>query len=503
MRRLGRLSTALLLALLAGPSALSGQAADYSGAPIPPDHWSIDALRRLDGLNLLPADFDAGAPLVSQRTVGRMLARAAADAPPHLDGLVRGWMERFDAEYGIDATDAYGAFGSARVLVRGSRVGPVLTTRDGAVRRGWGYVDGYPPGTFWMPATAVPDETEAGVAGVLQVQPHPALAGVYRDGPARTEELYGVAALGPVLFWAGDRALRYGPGRSGGVVLNGDAALRSAGFRTLRGFRLPWVLRHIGPVSLELALGETDLEYSFEDVFVLTTRGMVAPHQRLRLGVSRGAMFGGDGNTDVDLFAVFSVLIGKHAGDISELDNQVVAVDAQWVPPTERWLPLRLYVEWGFEDSAGAYTNVPGILGGVEVPAVPGLPALRLGVERVHFAPSCCDNPVWYRHATFFDGWTFGVEPAGHPLGGHGDQWSLEAGLAVLDARLRLDGRLFTRERGEENIFSPLRDGESLGGSGRLEAAALPWLELWAEGSTEDGEGWRESRLAVGLRALF
>lgn len=472
----------------------------HPAALVPADHWSVDALRRLHGLGLTPAGFDPGRANVTQQRAGEVFAGAAREAPENLAALVNGWRSRFDAEFGT------GSDRSTLSLLTGSAAAGGYAARDGALRRGWGYVDGYPPGTLWQGPTPVEDRSEAVGRWSAQVNPLPWLSLRYSDAVPATfadQELYGSFVAGPVAGWVGERGVRYGPGRTGGIVLNASESFPSVGVRSNEPFRLPWVLRHVGPVHLDLLVGQTDLPRSYDDVALLATRASAAPHPRLLLGVSRAAMFGGDGNTNIDAFSILSVLIGKHAGEISELDNQVVAVDVDYRPPVERWLPLRLYLEWGFEDSAGAYTNVPGILAGVEIPALPGVPALRLGLERTSFAPSCCGNPVWYRHATFLDGWVIGTTPIGHPLGGHGTEWALLGGADLAGAAVRLDASVFVRERRTENVYAPAREGESRGATAAAEWLLLPGIELRLSGRVEDGAGWRETAASIALRAFL
>src|SRR5690606_1243413 len=98
-------------------------------------------------------------------------------------------------------------------------------------------------------------------------------------------------------------------------------------------------------------------------------------------------------------------------------------------------------------------------------PAVPGMESTSVGVEYTEFAASCCGNPEWYRHWSFPGSWATGDQPLGHPLGGHGSELLLLTETHLLDARLRLHGRFFVRERGIENLYVPGREGRSRGGS--------------------------------------
>jgi hypothetical protein len=197
------------------------------------------------------------------------------------------------------------------------------------------------------------------------------------------------------------------------------------------------------------------------------------------------------------------MLIGKHAGAGSELDNQVVAFDLHYRPPLGA-LPLAVYAEWGMEDSAGAWYNVPGMVLGVEVPALPGVPALAVGLERTSFGSSCCGNPIWSRHWIFRQGWTDDGRLLGHPLGGHGSEWLSYARADLFEARLHLDLRLFARDRGEESLLAPERMGRSRGGRLGVEGRLASGLGVFFLGGLEEGDaGWRESMVRVGGQIVF
>jgi hypothetical protein len=232
-------------------------------------------------------------------------------------------------------------------------------------------------------------------------------------------------------------------------------------------------------------------------------RGSIQPHSRLGVGATRAVMFGGVGNTDVGARDLVYMLIGKHAGKGSELDNQVVSFDLNYRPPVGA-LPLAFYLEWGMEDSAGAWWNVPGLVLGLEVPALPGVPELGVGVERSSFASSCCGNPIWYRHWAFRHGWTDDGRLLGHPLGGHGTEWLTYARADLFGARVHLDLGLFTRDRGVENLLAPERMGRSRGGRLGVDGLIGDGWGVFLQGALEDGRGgWREAAMRVGGQLVF
>ena len=69
----------------------------------------------------------------------------------------------------------------------------------------------------------------------------------------------------------------------------------------------------------------------------------------------------------------------------------------------------------------------------------------------------------WYRNGFLRDGWTDEMHLLGHPLGGHGREWSAY-GSATLPAT-DVQWRVFHRTRNSQNLFAPGYTGTSAGGS--------------------------------------
>jgi hypothetical protein len=313
----------------------------------------------------------------------------------------------------------------------------------------------------------------------------------------RIDELYGTARFGPLAVWGGRRIQGFGPGTSG-MVITGNAPVDGGGLYLAEPFVLPWLFRYLGPIRAELDVGILDANGNVERPYYILTRGSIEPHPRVGAGVTRAGMIGAEDDgrsiSDVLLF-----LVGGHT-DGSEYDNQIAAVDAWFRPPTGT-LPLLLYIEWGSEDSAGAWWDVPGIVAGVEVGAVPGLPWLSLLIERSSFEGSRSGNPPWYRHPIgFHDGWSTRDDLLGHALGGHGQEWLVQARGNLIDGRLQLMTRGFTRTRRAENVYAPNRAGRSTGILAEGDLQLHSGVAIRFSGSTESGSGWRRTQLSGALR---
>lgn len=483
-------------------AALHAQASTrYASTHLDPDHWAIAAARRLAALGLAPPGFGWGERALTLREVERVL-RTAADrarvvAPGHA-ALAQSQLDRFAEEFAATAPGDAGLHRDDATPASGA-LAAGFSHHQGMVLGGVGYNNE----DDWTGAIPVGDVSAPFAAVALRMATHPRLAldvgAEYheRDIVITTAELS--AAWGNLGAWIGRRRVGFGPGAGGGIVLTGTQALDGIGLRSLDAFTLPGPLEHLGPVRVQGAVSRIRNGDRIRDPWFWAARVACEPHARLQVGLTRAVMMGGKGNSAWTLRNVVYSLIGKHAGEVGEFDNQVVAVDLHLRPPLDA-LPLLLYLEWGLDDSAGAIMDVPAIVAGVFVPALPMLPAAAFRLEHTTFAGACCGNTIWYRNWSFRGGWTNDGVPLGHPLGGHGREWLAELRADLYDARLRLAGGALLRRRGYENLFAPERKGDAAGAW--LHAALRPSsrFEAVVAGAIERGEaGWTEHAVELGV----
>jgi hypothetical protein len=223
-------------------------------------------------------------------------------------------------------------------------------------------------------------------------------------------------------------------------------------------------------------------------------------------------MFGGEGVAPVTWHTIWSMLRSHGINSAgSEFENGMASWEVRFRPPIPV-VPVSLYMEWGTDDNHAAWTLFPARVIGAQVPAVPGIPALSLGIEHAGFSRPCtgCDGchceyyATWYRHYLFKDGWTVDRQPIGHPLGGEGSEWLAYGTWDDPAHRLRFDVRAFHRNRGSYNIYSPDRKGSSVGGEIATVYRSTPNLDLLFRGAFEEGRAdWSEASLVAGLRWVF
>ncbi|HEX7049316.1 MAG TPA: capsule assembly Wzi family protein [Longimicrobiales bacterium] len=515
-------------------AALPARAQDAASAAAEPfaphDHWSRAALRRLAAAGWV----DAGAALAAwplRRSRVRRLFSTAAVAAERRGAvaaarLARAYAERFDDEFpppasAASAADpvagraapaaerrAASAEGTASMpdrLYAALRVQGGLTAHENIMRGG---ASVWVEGVGWVyPGPVAVADASSGVAAAAMDLAFGGLAasvsGRWSAERLEAGESYLSLATGPLDLWLGRRGWSAGAAGRDAIVLAEGTLFDGGGLAIPEGFRLPGPLASLGPVRAAVMLARMERSGPYAHPLFWAARLSISPHRSLSIGFNRASLFGGEGNGRITPRTVLLMLLGftDTEGKASAFENQVASVDLFW--HTAAWgVPLALYGEWGFDDMGFAWTHVPGIVLGAELPLVPGVPALALGVERVHFDRSCCGNPPWYQHGPLAEGWTDRGRPLGHPLGGHGHATALRWRLDLPGTGILAGGRLFRRVRHEENLFAPARRGTSHGGTLRWRLPAARRAHLDGRLEVEHGRtGWWQwsARLATEL----
>ncbi|MEN8373825.1 MAG: capsule assembly Wzi family protein [Gemmatimonadota bacterium] len=461
------------------------------------DHWAARAALAHQVRSPTTGAIDHGSGWVRLQEVALVLAAAADSGASGDRESARASLDRLIAEFASgDAPGIFGPIGPFGDFGAGLRVtSGALATRSGTLTLSdgkFGFRDE-------IPAIPRPNATSLRPVGFALAKLGPvSLAVSGREGATGrgADSYFAAVGAGPLTVWGGQFTPRYGPGRSGSLIFRGDVPVRGAGFSLRRPMRLPWVLRHLGDLRLETFLAPLERSRERVDPWLWGGRLSLTPHPRLSIAASRAAMFGGRGNGGFDLGDFARVLAGLRDTP-PPFENQLAAVDISFLPPLGRW-PVAVYVEWGAEDSAGSWAQVPGLITGARVAGLPFLAALSVTVEHVYLAGSCCGNPPWYWHGFFPGGWTVDGEALGHALGGQGHETRL--GLDVdAGARLAAAADVFFRRRRAENLYAPARSGGSYGGRLRLTAdlSSRTALKIDALGEFGDSD-WRLVRILAG-----
>lgn len=457
-------------------------------------HWLPGAIRRLD----LAGPYELGSTGTGTLPIGvavLALEAAARDGETAAVRRAAGWyLERLALEHPhLDGAAAVGCD-----LWLDARLEAGYTASRGLHRPGRGFELDAWTGAFPVDRVSSPAAGATAVAGRGRIGGRLDLTG-HGDG-VELRDAHLSADLGDVVVWAGRRAVHYGPGRGGGLVMGGDALVTGVGAVVTDPIRLPWVLGLLGPMGMESFFSKARGGEAIVDPWFWGARLTASPHPRFRIGASRGTMYGGEGNTPVTFYHSLQMLLGMHSGVAGEFDNHFGSVDLRYRPPG---VPLDLYLEWAMNDSAGAWWSIPARLLGVSWPALPFAPGVGVAAEFAHFPRSCCGNPAWYRNWSFRMGWTTDGDLVAHPQGGHGQELSVRIDAVLPGGAAVAHGRAFQRLRGEENLFHPQWGGRSAGAEAALQLQPGPGAGAVIRGFIEAGDDWRAGRVFAGLTWTF
>jgi hypothetical protein len=467
---------------------------------LPPEHWAVGAAARLEGLGLLTGYFPAqqAVPLLAVWAALEEGARRAEAERPDVAPLARAWRQRLLDEWrGVESE------GLLRFLGGQASAG-----------YGWAGVSPAPSATPPQPWSLWPVEANdpfvAGTAaGALSEYLAASVSPVAVPWQVRW---YGeaVAGVGPVSLSFGRNAAQYGFGAPGaGVVFGGLAPVERVELFTHRPIDIA-----IGLLTFDLYLGFLGPPRHAGDPLLWGLSLQYRPVPRLAFGLQRGTMLGGTAWKDAtgsgfDVGDFLKTAFGPGNGP----ENNVISLSARWRLPTESFLPATLHLEWGGDDNGGAWIQAPGIDLGLLLPSLPFAPEVSVGLEASFFGTLCpaetggtwCRSPGyplnWYTHGAYVGGWAVGDAPLGHRMGGNGRELWLHAAADLLDARLRVRGDAFVRNRFRGSLYAPYA-----GTSGGFEAQVVyrVWLgEAGLSGGLEAGPGWTSGRAGVRATVYF
>lgn len=508
---------------------------------LPPSHWSRSALRRLAAVGLLEPGAVAVAWPMRRSRMRRLLREAVAAEGTDGSGLAAGFLGRFEDEFprstmrrdpGGDAGADVGrwtphaggrldvGWGGSRGLLLG---GAHIPTEDGS----WSY-----QGPVSMaPASSLLLHPTLDLALGSSVSFSASVQAGGRNGGIRAEQVYAAARHRALEVWAGRRAFSSGPGVPETIVLSDRVLFHGFGLELPDGVGLPGFLGALGAVRGATLFSRLERSGDVGRPWFWAARVGLSPRSDLSIGLNRATIFGGEGNEPVTFRNVALMLLGftQTGSKSSDFENQVASVDVLW-RTGPRGFPVLIRGEWGFADVGGAWFRVPGIVGAVEVPVVPGLEGVAFGIEHASFSGSEAGHPPWYRHGALGEGWTDRGRLLGHPMGGHGTEWAGHFRWDRPDHRGRhagpsggsgpepsvaerpstgpgveeVSGRLFRRDRGHENLLADERTGPSLGGALRMLASGGGRVRLEAEVEWERGRsGWRSWTAVVSVGTRF
>lgn len=484
------LITSLIVAL---PGRASGQTDRL--IPLGTDHWAYPLLDRLGAAGMLgPHGVGGGRPL-SVAAVASAL-RHAAD---QVDGGGRGDLAALAEHALAQLLEEYplaGQDSDRRTPARGI----------GRPSLGIGLLDAAAEEGDWRGAV-VDARLVAAPIGNLAILYEPQLRfGVAESGSGRvdteTRRLIASTAWRGVRFYGGREYLDFAVGSGGGIVLSDAVAFDGLGLSVDEPIQVRW----LGPVRGSLFLSRIGGDELGGRAYFGAMRFAFSPYPWVQAELNRTILLATEVTGErLGPGEFLQSLVGKHTA----FEDQKASIGLRFLAEVAGW-PVQPYVELGFEDTAGIDED-PGLVTGIHLPSLPGLPALSFryeyaafgGAARPFFGPGQSRN--WYRHARVRSRYvdSDGV-PLGHPLGGYGYEHRFESGVWLSGSRVQLDVAAFARDREDRNILADLRPGKSVGGSIDVRFRARPGFEIAGQVHGEDGRaGWRERVARIGVSAFF
>jgi hypothetical protein len=469
-------------------SPLTGQAVAPTDASafLPHAHWSFAAARRLHAAGLTPAGFDPSSGVITIQRMRDALGYAATHAATSpLNRVSEDISWRYNAEFPEDKRLHVDADAGLR-----ERTGELLVGRL------------TPEGGWDPPAARTPLHGAAGNLDVDFAAPHVAFTSsldMDRDVVFRTLAL-SVTSHDWAVFGG-----RTAPGNltteTGSVIVNGVIPFDGGGVYRTAPLHLPGFLRGIGPVGFETTLSRAHEQTTVFEPWFWYTRVSIEPFTWMGLHATRGVYAGSlVKGRNLSASDLARLLIGQNGRTDRDdyADNQIVALDG-WFRSPKPSIPLMFYWDWGSDDSSGGWWETAGRVLGLRLAAVPSMPFLEVGAERVAFDAPGFDHGPFYWHNQFLAGWAEERVLLGHPIGGNGRETMLYANASLLDAHLLLGARGYHGARGIWNVYMPTRTGEFSGAGFSLDYSENGMAHARAKWAREWGEGWSQSSFEIGV----
>jgi hypothetical protein len=232
------------------------------------------------------------------------------------------------------------------------------------------------------------------------------------DLDVATRTAYVELAAGGLALTAGRESMWWGPGFRGTLLLTDNA--QPFDLVRIESSR-PWHVKWIGPMSVHLFV--TRLEEDRATIphpYLSGLRLAFRPVSQLEFGLSRTAMFGGEGRS-VTADTIWDVIRARGENSADNPGNQIAGLDVTVRIPWRRQ-PFALYLEWGGEDEANGTPSHPAIVAGVYLPRLLGSNQWEVRAE--YADNTFADVPgVWYQHSIYQSGYTYHGIVIGHPMG--------------------------------------------------------------------------------------
>jgi len=260
---------------------------------------------------------------------------------------------------------------------------------------------------------------------------------------------------------AGKDSMWWGPGYHGAMLLSDNAyPLNLVRLRNAHPFTLPSVYEKLGKWNVDFFVAQLDKGRDHPHAKLGGLRIEWAPVDYFTFGVSRTALFGGNGRPRNGLVNYWNMFITKGEQNQDPTVNRSkqfadfdFKLNIPWRDsPFDFCTDLQLYGEWAGTDHFGPWQNkAPGYLGGILVSDLFGSQALDFRAEFAH------TDAAWYVSGIYTNGYRYKGDVIGHHMGTSADDVFMRLSKTLYDfsgyfERLELGGQIDVEN---QNQFSP------------------------------------------------
>lgn len=203
----------------------------------------------------------------------------------------------------------------------------------------------------------------------------------------------------------------WGPGYHGSMLLTDNAyPMDLFKIKSSHPFILPW--EKLGKWNIDFFVAQLDKKRDYPRANLGGIRLECTPMDRLTLGFSRTAIFGGEGRPHLGLRNYLDIFLarGELNQDVSKnASDQLASVDFKW----NVYNNLQIYGEWAGEDKFAPWENeAPGFVAGVLISDLLNIQNLDFRTEYAR------DDAAWYVHGIYTTGYKYKGNIIGHHMGG-------------------------------------------------------------------------------------
>ena len=407
----------------------------HAGTYLPVDSRLYDDFRFLEAEGVITTSQLATLPI--SRSEGLRLTREAVgsgrEGSPRVEAVLRRLQREFRRELDGDWAYVTPADTATAQLAYSDRQGFFAQkNRDGVeVRRGSNISTSF---------TSRFDSRY--VSGVLRPE-----LDLYEDATDFSfRKAYLLANIGREEFMLGKESAWWGPGQNGSTLLSTNAEPLT----TLKiSNSVPYFPFGVGVRGTFFI---TRLEGDRTDVRRPILNGVrldIKPIPEVEFGLSKTAMFGGEGRREDAGYFVDSIFVlGENTGTETEPGDQRAGFDVKVVVPWQ-YQPVTLYLDAAGEDQRNRFPCKWFWLFGLYLPHVLSLDRLELMAEYANNNDSYYKG-MWYTHHIYSQGYTYEGRILGHYIGSDAEDLFLQARYNLETARFTLSYEQLRKEYPEK-----------------------------------------------------